>query len=266
MRIDFDELHQKKLAETNREWTKGNSNPFIKRLNAGINFQDIALELVGVKALREAFSKPLTTIACGDGRVKVREGERKIGIAGQLILVNDKDDFINRYRGKGWIRFVTSHDDCGAGKDYCITKGLDSTDSDDLCTEHAMGLARSLEAEYYHIPVAGIHQERMIVFDATGRFCPALISDFPEHFLISGYGYGLSLNSSVYEACLYSLLAFKNHGFKERFTEETPLFILLTVFNQRQSNLLYKYLNSIRVSYKSRVRLETLIVPKLIQS
>lgn len=109
--------HKEKDNSLKKTWKETGKTRFFELLKQfkGEDISDIVLES---RALwQEAFDeegKKEKVIICADERVVPLSGEFKIGIAGQLILADEKkqDNFINRWKGK--IKIVRSHDGCGA--------------------------------------------------------------------------------------------------------------------------------------------------------
>jgi hypothetical protein len=259
-------MDQKTLFDA--EWEKSQGNPIIKTLNKGFHFSTVIRKLIGAEVMRRAFNFDFGVVACGDGRVKVPLPKRKIGIAGQGILLSyaELERFIDM--NYGTIKEVWSHSICGAGKlahDLAMKKSGAATGSrlmlvapDEFAAQNTKEFANRLEAaDYHHVSqdklACQVHNERMIVMDAMGRFCPAAIPNFPEHFLASGWGYGLKPSDCIREIEIYADIAFSDHGFGERFTEQEPFFILVTVFHPDEFSRVRKRLWEIEEKYGNRV-------------
>ncbi|MCD4761846.1 hypothetical protein K8R32_02695 [bacterium] len=210
-------------------WAITQNSLVLRGLRDGRSFQEIMNSL---KFIEWAFRYRLDTIACCDDRVILPAG-RKIGLAGQLILIEGEDEyetFIKSYRGE--IPYVVSHSHCGAAanKFETLNKHHPYATSDDFGIYFSALLAHYIEADYSHLMIDnGLHTARGICLDGTGWFNshPSVLPELPPHFLCSAPGFGLSDEYCKQELKLLTDIALSDHGFGEFFTNESPFYIFM---------------------------------------
>ena len=223
-----------------QEWQKSEANEIIKGLKGGQETLQNLME--ACSGFSEAFAHKLDTIACGDGRVLYG---RQIGLAGSGVLMSERqrDKFAATYRGQ--IKTVTSHEGCGAAKlkfDELVKDKImpfEIRDADQFGKIQAELLAQELEAEDVYLPIeemaSEVHNERMLVLDATGCFDSTNLKDLPPHFVASGFGFGLDAEYMKKEISVYSGIALGDHGFgRTRFNEKSPFYLMVVANDAAQ--------------------------------
>lgn len=208
----------------------------IRRLNGDEKMEDIAVSL-GEK-LKTAFNKESDELCCCDERIP-----RYVkGVAGCLILALEEEqkDFVAREKGR--IKKVNSHTNCGAAAKKFelmmkngekLPKGVETADQ--LGEWHAKELARMLGAEHGHIKVDGLHNGRAIYFDYTGKYDKSVLKEMPNGFIASAPSFNLSADYCKEELSILSGIALE-HGFGEKFTSESPFYIIIIAENGEQLN------------------------------
>lgn len=251
---------EREEREKDRLWEEESKNEILQRLKQGESLQ---LIMNSMENLDEAFENTPDTLICSDGRVSVSNGT-KIGIAGQGILLSPEqyEKFVGQYKGK--IKKVGSHSECGAAGVYAKAHGINN--SDRAGEEFTRKLAEDLGAEYFHIDPfqfkCSHHNERAIVLDATGMFCPEKIGAMPAHFLSSGAGMGLDEEYVGKEIEILSGIAFGGHGFGDRFTEENPFHIFISAQNERQRDRFIEIARKALSKFGNRVKIDGFIYDK----
>jgi hypothetical protein len=250
--LKLEEEEMSHEAEVQKQWEESQNNFVIAELRRGKGLAEVIKSLEGFK---EAFLYNLDTIVCSDERVPAGLG-RKIGLAGQLILASaeELEKFIKTYQDGGLIKYVTSHDDCGAAKikfsqlveQGNLPEGIAT--ADELGIAHSKELATQLKAEYRHIyfPTPDnlslenermtdeVHNARAICFDGTGKFNPAIIKEMPNRYVCSAPGFGLSDEYAESELSVLTGIALGDHGFGGRFNSETPFYIIVSAKDEAQ--------------------------------
>ncbi|MCX6795279.1 MAG: hypothetical protein NT165_00910 [Candidatus Falkowbacteria bacterium] len=261
---NFENGHDNAQENMNLGWDASRHNQVVERLLKGENVQSILESLPGFS---ESFDHPLDTIDCSDGRVL--DG-RKIGIAGSGMLLSEKerDLFIQNYRGK--IKKLTTHRDCGAAGiafrslgEGEIPEGISS--ADEYGTYQGKKLAEALGAEHEFIEKLAndYHNEVAIVLDSTGTFDSTSIADFPAHFVCSGAGLGFSEEYMKTELKTLAGIALGSHGFGQRFTEENPLYIIVTA-NSNVEGLFWKTIAEVALAdFSGKVAIKSFVRPQI---
>lgn len=233
-------------------WAKTQKSPVLIGIRDKRSFQEIMNSL---KFIDWAFRYRLDTIACCDDRVILPAG-RKIGLAGQLILIEGEDEyetFIERYRSE--IPYVVSHAHCdeAANRFETLNKHHPYATSDDYGVYFSALLAHYIEASHSHLMINdGLHIARGICFDGTGRFNshPSVLPELPPHFLCSAPGFGLSDEYCKQELMLLTKIALSDHGFGEFFTKESPFYIFIIARDSDQAEHLLDIVDPILVEFE----------------
>jgi hypothetical protein len=212
-------------------WEKAQKSELIERLKAGESLQDIMDSFLS--QVKNVFTK-LKRIACSDGRVFPVNGDAKLGIAGEGILL-DEDAltcFINECIRQG-VEGVDSHDDCGAAGAAFKEDAKGEATADDLGKTFAKKLSDRAAIDYGHIALKDmtgeIHNERVLCLDGTGMFNPGALLEgnkMPGHFLCSGCGFGLGAEYIKKEVPILTGIAL-GHGFEGRLDEKDNKFIII---------------------------------------
>jgi hypothetical protein len=231
---DHNHNHEERANEL---WQKSEELTFIKGMKAG----KTVAEVMGQLDLAKAFAKGSEVEGCSDGRIL----EHRLGAAGNGILLRPKElqRFILTNRGK--IKEVKSHDGCGAAKiKFDLMKAAGEalppgvTTSDQLGIHFSHELAEKLGADYSHtsaVEMSGqVHNERAIYLDGTGKFNPKALSELPAGFMCSGPALGLSPKYQKDELAILAKIALGDHGFGERLTPDSPLYIMVSATNRAQ--------------------------------
>lgn len=245
--------HGRKVKES---WEKSERNPVIIGLKQGKGMPEIT---AGIGELSKAFGEAPFSLGCSDGRIC----EHRLGGAGSFILAPEEEleKFIRENKGR--IKQVTSHDGCGAaaikfkelkeaGK---LPEGVNT--ADELGAAFAKNLADRLKAGYYHIPAremsGEVHNERTVYFDGTGRFNPLALKEMPTGFMCAGPKLGFSREYCRKELAILCGIALGDHGFGERFSEDNPLYIIVSAESAEQLKALEEIAEKAAEEFKGRV-------------
>ncbi|MEW6171412.1 MAG: hypothetical protein AB1472_07665, partial [Candidatus Omnitrophota bacterium] len=194
-------------------------------------------------------------LICADERVLPKEGEFKVGTAGQLILESKEyqDDFVVSFRGE--IKTVRSHSGCGAAavaysrlseeeKQRCLSatneltaRGLkinEVSQGDLYGIYHSYNLAQKLGAAFEHTPFSimrgykDFHDARIIFWSSNENFDPSNLTGkfLPPHFLANGLAFGLTNDYCKEELKLLSGIALGEHGFYNLFNADNPFYVI----------------------------------------
>jgi hypothetical protein len=245
-------------------WEKSETE-VIRRLNAGEKMGGIIASMG--ERVKEAFAKASLGLGCSDGRIK----EHRLGGAGDFILASpeEREKFIGENNGK--IKEVTSHDGCGAAglkfkamqeAGEALPEGVIT--ADELGIYYAKKLAEDLGAEYRHISAeemaGGIHNERVIYFDGTGKINPRALKEMPAGFISTGPKFGFSEKYCQRELSELSKIAFSHHGFGDKFTKENPLYIIISASDEEELVKLKQVAESAAKQFDGRVAVDGFIV------
>jgi hypothetical protein len=158
-------------------------------------------------------------------------GLKKVSLirtAGSGILARDWQQDVFQGKKDG-IRGVLSHGECGAAGIYAQEHLLQG-DVDAIGDEAAMKVAQSLETKYLgritpRRRPSGLHTARAIYYDGTSRgFEASKLTTLPQGFGISrGFG---GREAGLDNAELAKTIAMGDNGFGEKFTQETPLYLV----------------------------------------
>lgn len=238
-------------------WEESEKNPIIKGLREGKKISELGGSLGSFQKLFESSPE---TLGCSDGRIE----EHRLGGAGDFILASDgeRERFISANKGK--IKEVTSHEGCGAAglkfeamqeAGEALPDGV--TNADELGIYYAKKLAEELGAEYRHIGAGemtgNVHNERVIYFDGTGKFNPRALKEMPDGFISSGPKFGFSDEYCRKELSALSNIAFGHHGFGDKFTEESPLYIIISARDYEELTKLKQVAESAAKQFDGRV-------------
>lgn len=184
-----------------------------------------------------AFKLDGLVVVCIDGRT---HGEICLAGSGIILGLDGALRFareVERLYGK--IEAITWHDDCGAALAWTKQhdRGGNPTKN---AEEFAKKFASALGVRAYLIPNAGhdgFHGERVIYFDATGRFNWARVPGLPVGFTISRAYLGFNVEYAKRELAMALSIALTphnkgGHGFGEKFTESEPLIIVVIANNR----------------------------------
>lgn len=150
--------------------------------------------------IAEAFSTQAEVyVGCMDERVQI-PAMKKIGVGGSCVLMSEEqiDRFIQNLAKKGIkVKFVSSHDGCGACNLYCKEHSLSADEAPRLAHETAEKMTKKLGKEdgaSAHIPFREmegnehVHHARAITVDCNGFFRPKKLG-FPATFELTAAAY-----------------------------------------------------------------------------
>lgn len=236
MSNQIENIMENKKTQIDLDWEKARQNEIIKCLDYHDDFQRVMESLPG---FNESF-RDLDTIDCSDGRVL---SGRKIGIAGSGILLPEEDrkNFIEQCKGK--TKVLTTHDDCGAAaekfkslKPEEIPAGVKTADEYGIYC--GAKTAEELGAKHEHLGrdemANEYHNETALVIDQTGKFDSTNLDGFPNHFVCTGAGLGLSAEYMKTEVKILTGIALGHHGFGEKFNSENPFHIIVSANDDTQ--------------------------------
>jgi hypothetical protein len=219
-------------------WEKAQKSELIERLKAGESLQEIMDSFLS--EVKNVFTK-LKRINCSDGRVLPVNGEAKLGIAGEAILLSEDEltCFIDECIRQG-VEGVDSHEDCGAAGMAFKEDSKGEATSDDLGRAFAKKLAERANLDYGHIALkdmtGDIHNERVLCLDGTAMFNPRALLEgnkMPGHFVCSGYGFGLGAEYIKKEVPALTGIAL-SHGFEGRFDKDNKFIIIISAKSDEQ--------------------------------
>lgn len=260
--------HSAVHEKMNLGWSESRRNQVIEGLLRGQDLQSIMESIPGFS---EAFQNPLDTIDCSDGRVL---GGRKMGIAGSGLLLPpaERDLFVQNYKGK--IKKLTTHRDCGAAGiafKFLSTEDIPEgvTSADEYGTYLGKKLASELGAEHEFIDLPEMandyHNEVAIVLDQTGSFDSTNLVNFPAHFVCSGAGLGFSEDYMSGELKTLAGIALGDHGFGNKFTNENPLYIIVSANNHADGLRWESIAKKALVDFGERISVKIVIRPDSVE-
>lgn len=249
--------HHRLLGEA---WEKSQQNELIKRLNAGEKISGIIEQIPG---FREAFDHDLDTLDCSDGRV--RSGA-KMGLAGEGIVADELEmenltrALIEQRERLGRPLTITGHESCGAAA--IMHPG---PDSDRYGYEGARELAEKTGNNYKEIDhsqfISPVHNERLLLVEATGSFDAANWEDFPPQFISSAPFFKLGDGYLKKELPALTGIALGDHGLGERFTAETPFYIIISANDERELASLKSLVEESLRPFGERVKVDGFVAP-----
>ena len=246
--------------ETEKLWQESENLPFVKGLKEGKTVAEIMEQL----DYQRAFKESPTELGCADGRCT----EHRCGGAGAFILASEAEqaEFVRQNKGK--IKVVKSHDGCGAAAiKFAQINPADLpvgvTTSDQLGQYYCKKLAEKLGADYAHTSAremsGSVHKERTIYFDGEGKFNPAALPELPAGFMSSGSAVGMSDEYMQTELETLAKIALGEHGFGKRFTQENPLYIVVSAKDQQQLKALTQIAENAAKQFQGRLKVDGFI-------
>lgn len=176
----------------------------------------------------------------------------KIGLGGSGIGYSQT---INDLSGRGVV-LVTSHEDCGAVALYAKENNVIDISTEELGKKKAQELAQKLGVEYRFIKIsdmsrpANFHLARALYYDGTGLFDPSADSELPQGFLITrGYISDLEYAKKLVSIALG--IAFSSHSFNEKFTPQSPFYLVVVADNDSQVKQLKAELAEFKNNYQN---------------
>ncbi|MBI5370209.1 hypothetical protein HZA85_03415 [Candidatus Uhrbacteria bacterium] len=175
----------------------------------------------------QAFETSEHTLCCIDEGVPA--GDMRSAGSGILLVGADRAAFIEELKKAG-VKEVTSHVGCGAAALYREQRGLTDQTVDDVAMEGARRMAEELGVPYKgHINQLRrpkeFHHARVVYVDGTGVFNPDSVKGLPQGFVVSeAY---MTSTQAASEVGLAASIALGDHGFGKKFTNESPLLVVL---------------------------------------
>ena len=235
-------------------WEKSAGNRLVQALESGRPLADALSDLPG---FIEAFSAPLDTLDCSDGRVC---SGHKMGLAGEGILLSEEEKAILKQAIRERGLAITGHDNCGAAALF-----HPGPDSDRYGYEQARQLADETGANYSEVHredfLCPVHNERALVLEGTGCFDCANWEEFPAQFISSAPALGLPDSYTKKEVAALSNIALGDHGFGERFNAEHPFYVIVAARNEEQLNNLLAVAREAVSEFGERVKVEGFVAP-----
>jgi hypothetical protein len=155
--------------------------------------------------------------------------------SGMLTKGDERAVFLRALKEAG-VESVMSHAHCGAAGLYRSLNNITDKSVDEVAIESAKKIADELGVTYEgHItelkrPVE-FHNARVVYYDASGRFNPALTDEeLPNGFVVSRKY--MSSKQALAELDIAVSIALGEHGFGEMFTSESPLLIVAVTQEQ----------------------------------
>lgn len=254
--MNIDHKHNK---ETDRLWRKSEESPFIKNLKAGQTMPEVMAQLDS----QRVFEEIPKALGCSDGRCQ----EHRLGLAGNGILLSERElnEFVNN--NKGQISMVMSHEGCGAAAlEYERRKKAgeplpeEVVTSDDFGIFHSKNLAKRLGAEYGHTKACDmsgkVHNERAIYLDGRRGVNPKALPELPAGFICSGPVMGLDSSYMRKEIETLASIALGDHGFGGRFNKDNPLYVVVSAESEEQLKELKKEASIVAKKFDGRLAVD----------
>ncbi len=243
-------------------WEKSRFNEIIQQLNAG---QKIAAVIEKIPGFKEAFDHELDTLDCSDGRVV---SGPKLGLAGEGIVADSQEKeivaaaLIRQRERLGRPLTITGHEGCGAA-----ALMYPGPDSDRHGYQGAKDLAEKTGNQYKEVDhsqfISPVHNERLLLVEATGHFDAANWENFPPQFISSAPFLGLSGAYLQKELPALTGIALGDHGLGERFTTEAPFYIIISANNETELKQLTAIAAETLKPFGDRVKVDGFIAPNL---
>ncbi|MFA5023752.1 MAG: hypothetical protein WC523_02220 [Patescibacteria group bacterium] len=249
--------HEELLAAA---WEKSQLNGVIQQLNAG---QKIATVIEKIPGFKEAFDHELDILDCSDGRV--RSGA-KLGLAGEGIVADSQEKeiitaaLIRQRERLGRPLTITGHEGCGAA-----ALMYPGPDSDQHGYQSAKDMAEKTGNQYKEVDhsqfISPVHNERLLLIEATGHFDAANWENFPPQFISSAPFFKLGDAYLQKELPALTGIALGDHGLGERFTAETPFYIIVSANDETELKQLTAKAVEILKPFGDRVKIDGFIAP-----
>jgi len=182
-----------------------------------------------------------------------------IHAAGSGILLPPKD--FETYMQATQPDLLTSHDNCGAGKLYCLAHGLPVENSDQIARAWAEEQAKKYGLPHRHLAVKkDFHFARACYYDLTGQLNNDLAAGLPDGFVISrAY---MNKKNSLHEAKIALDIIFGDHGLgKEFLTAGNPFLVTAVAWDEGELKAIKKELAELENPYDDLVRFEAFLAP-----
>ena len=206
--------------EIESEWMK-QAKTIQKILEQG--FENFA---AGISDIEKAFDGGEPTLCCMDEGTPM--GDMRSAGSGILTSGEERQIFLAKLKASG-LKDVTSNAGCGAASLYRERNNITDKTVDEVAIEEAKRVAQELGVPYKgHITElkrpTGFHNSRVVYVDGTGRFNPSKVSYLPQGFVVSRKY--MSAQQALSEAWLAAKIAFGEHGFGKKFTQEKPFIVI----------------------------------------
>lgn len=176
--------------------------------------------------ISSAFEGKNHTLCCMDEGTPM--GDMRSAGSGILTDGDEREAFIASLKAAG-VKGVKSHTGCGAAALYRDKHSITDKTVDEVAIEQAKRMAHELGVEYAgHITdlqrPAEFHNARVVYVDGTGKFSPNKVKNLPPGFVISRRY--MKPEQALSEVRLATQIAFSQHGFGEKFTQDNPLVVI----------------------------------------
>jgi len=249
------EHHDSQRRLLDEQWSKTKRNPVMSALEEGRNLPEILEALPG---FRSAFRRKLDVLDCSDGRV--RSGH-KMGLAGVGILLSPEERLILERAIKDTGLVITGHENCGAA-----ALAFPGSGSDRHGYENAQALAEQTGNTYKEVHKdefrCAVHNERLLVVEATGRFDCANWEDFPPQFISSAPALGLPDAYLQKEIIALTRIALGSHGFGSLFDAAHPFYIAVSANTPEQLQQLLAVSEEAAAEFGERVKVTGFVAPE----
>lgn len=215
-------------------WEKTGGDDLLK---GHVNFQDLFDSLPGSEKAVESIPNAPLYLLCIDDRLPgiscLSSSASYAHMAGEGIL---NPNALRDLQNIGLRGFIV-HKNCGAKALYCKTHAIESG-FDEEGTKAVYKLADSMK-----LPVAQIvneqdiektHIARVVYYDGTGKFDWSRVKGLPPGFIISRKIISDSSYAQM-EANIAVEIAKGNHGFGNRFNDQSPLYVVAVTDGNQDS-------------------------------
>lgn len=246
-----EELNIKSVDEL---WQEEQEAEIIKDLKNGKSLQ----EIMNAKDLIKPLEKPKKLTCCDD------RCEHGMSVAGSGILMSE-EAFATFMKNNPEIETITYHPDCGAAKVAFANRGGQEDDLPEGVTtpaELAKWFSESMANKYNKkcecIPADGHHKGAGVFVDLTNKFNPDLVEGMPHTYVSQSFT-GKDENYVKNEISILTSIAFGDHGFGERITEENPFYIFICVKDETEKEGIISLAKEAVASYGSKVKVEAFV-------
>ncbi|MBI5793791.1 hypothetical protein HZA87_01750 [Candidatus Uhrbacteria bacterium] len=176
--------------------------------------------------LEQAFDSNEHTLCCMDEGVAL--GDLRSAGSGILTQGAERAAFIAKLKAAG-VKDIMSHEGCGAAGLYRDRHGITDKTVDEVAIEQTQKIARELGVPYKgHVTELDrpkeFHNARVVYVDGTGRFNPSRVPGLPQGFVVSARF--MTPEQALSEVQLAIHIAFGEHGFGGKFTQDDPLVVV----------------------------------------
>ncbi|MCX6792554.1 MAG: hypothetical protein NTY12_00860 [Candidatus Falkowbacteria bacterium] len=233
----------------------------ISDLKNGLSFQEILDNQQIEKPLEQA-----EEVECCDGRCPHKKGSYKaIAGAGILLSKEELNDYIKSNPG---MKYLKAHEGCGAGKIAFEKAKSAGTLPEGIFTAEqyvewwTKTTAAEYNLEYKYTPAKDFQDSEMNHHEAglMINFDPALIKGMPNVF-VSHSAECLNDDYVKNEISILTGIAFSDHGFGNRLSQENPFYIFICAKNEAEKEHLSALAKEAVASYGDKVVIESAVSP-----